>query len=286
MSPRKKISTVFDEITDARIKGYLEAFVDNTIEKYKSRKTIVPFSTEYLNQTSTRGQLKPFHAAIIPPEIMRINAFERAFSTSLGTTFEECARLIAATNYREAHRGYDISGDVSTAALNEIDRQVSQFEHAVERGGTRSSFEQMISSVLAARKSPLEPLRVRVDLFFLANDDTEFYFELKSPQPNKGQCLEVTQRLLRIHLIRTSSPGHVKTYFAMAYNPYGYSRDTYRWSFARNYLPFDEIVLLGHEFWTIVGGRDESTHEKLVTLYHEVGRQKTKYILDSFIHDL
>jgi hypothetical protein len=48
---------------------------------------------------------------------------------------------------------------------------------------------------------------------------------------------------------------------------------------ARNYLPFDEAVVLGNEFWTIVGG--PSTYTELLSIYQEVGREKTKYMLDS-----
>lgn len=286
MPRERKSKPVFDRVTDLQIKGYLEAFVDNTVEKYKGRRIPTSAPSEYLNQASLSGQLKPFHAAIIPPELMHINEFERGFSTSLGTTFEESARIIAAAHYQEAHRGYDVSGQVSTAALNEIDRQVAQFEHAVEQNKRRPPLDKMISVVLAARRKLTQPLRVRADLFLLAHDGTEFYFEIKSPQPNKGQCLEVTQRLLRIHLLRADMSPRAQTFFAMAYNPYGRTRDTYRWSFARNYLLFDEIVLLGQEFWTIVGGGDVSTDEKLLSLYQEVGRQKTKFILDSLAFDL
>jgi hypothetical protein len=32
-------------------------------------------------------------------------------------------------------------------------------------------------------------------------DGTELFFEIKGPKPNKGQCLEVTQRLLRFQLL-------------------------------------------------------------------------------------
>ena len=65
----------------------------------------------------------------------------------------------------------------------------------------------------------------------------------------------------------------------MAYNPYGPHRTDYRWSVAKMYLPFDEATLIGREFWTIVGG--ETTYEELLDIYAEVGRDKTKYILES-----
>nr|HRD15882.1 TdeIII family type II restriction endonuclease [Methanothrix soehngenii] len=55
--------------------------------------------------------------------------------------------------------------------------------------------------------------------------------------------------------------------------------DDYNWNFALNYTPFAEAVLIAQEFWNIVGG--EGTMEELLSIYQEVGREKTKYMLDS-----
>ena len=43
--------------------------------------------------------------------------------------------------------------------------------------------------------------------------------------------------------------------------------------------PFNQAILIGHEFWNIVGG--PGTYEELLEIYQEVGREKTKYILDT-----
>jgi hypothetical protein len=102
---------------------------------------------------------------------------------------------------------------------------------------------------------------------------------MKSPQPNKGQCLEVTQRILRTHLIRRTPRPKVQAYFAMAYNPYGQDRSDYKWSFALSHMPFDKAVLIGHEFWTVIGG--PSTYVEVLEVYQEVGVEKGKYMIDA-----
>ena len=273
--------TAISPATRASIKAYLEVFIENLIEEYKGR--IMPNSgvpSEYLAQKSPKGKLKPFHAAIIPPEILRINEFERGFSSRLGTTYEECARLIALEHHSEVHRGYDLAGDVSLAAINEIEHQLAIFEHTASSKGRKPHFEEMIQNVLdARRKDDLEGRSARADLYIQANDGAEFFFEIKSPMPNKGQCLEVTQRLLRFHLLRGQSRPAVRSYFAMAYNPYGRARDDYSWSFARNYTPFEQATVIGHEFWDIVGG--PGAYKELLGIYQEVGHDKSKYMLDA-----
>ena len=272
--------SAFKAATRERIKGFLEGFIQGLVIEYKSRVLPIIQPKNYLSQISPEGRLKPFHAAIIPPELLRINAFERSFSTRLGSTFEECARLIALEHYADAQRGFNVNGRVSLSALNEIEKQVAIFEHAAVAGKPRPSLLRMIKAVLAARrKTDLQDRVFRADLYILAANGSKLFFEMKSPMPNKGQCLEVTQRILRFHLLHGEARPKVKAYFAMAYNPYGPKRNDYRWTYARNYMPFDQAVLLGREFWEIVGG--PNTYQELLEVYQEVGREKGKDMIDT-----
>lgn len=260
------------------IKAYLELFVEHTVQRCQ-KLTVSTFegASDYLAQTSSSARLKPFHAAIVPTEILRISQFERSLSTSLGTTFEECARLIALDHHAEARRSYDVRGTISTAGLSEIEYQVSRFEHSSKDKPTLS---EMVNAVLAAKSDGTTHNRIaRADLYVKSHDGTEYFFEMKSPVPNKGQCLEVTQRILRTHALRNLTRPAINVYFAMAYNPFGNRRLDYTWGYTLNYTPFAEAVIIGHEFWDIVGG--EGTYEEVLDIYYEVGRDKRAFIIDS-----
>lgn len=273
--------TAISSKTRAEIKGYLEGFIQGLIDTYKGREIIKPSTAEeYLSRISTTGELKPFQAALIPPELIRINQFERGLSTKLGNSLEECARLIALEHYQEVRRGYDIRAEVSLTAFAEAERQKEYYESAIKRQQAKPTLEQMITAVLNSRRlDDLEIKTVRADLYILANDRTELLFEIKSPKPNKGQCLEVVQRLLRFHLLRGAKRPQLKAYYAMPYNPYGITKAVYKWSQALNYLPFEEAVVIGNEFWNIIGG--QTAYEELLEIYLEVGQEKGKYMLDA-----
>ncbi len=198
-------------------------------------------------------------------------------------SFEECAKLIAAEHHQEPHRSYEIRGHVSQSAINEINRQVSRFEQSVDLKAQRPSFQEMIDNVLrACRDDDLMPRTVKADLYIVSNNDLSLFFEIKGLKPNKGQCLGVFERLLRFYLLATN-PHNSKAYYAMAYNPYGYERSDYKWSVSKQYTPFDDAVLIGHEFWTLIGG--EEAYSELLEIYQEVGREKSKYILDTLAFD-
>lgn len=264
--------------TREQIKGYLEGFIEGLVKAYKNWYPPTYGSVEqYLGQRSAKGALKPFHHAIMPVELLRINAFERSFSTKLGTTFEECARLIASEHHQQAVRGYSVEGQVSQSALNEIENLVRRLGEPVSEP---LSLASMVDDVLAHRREDdLVHIRVISDLYVRKRNGEEMFFEIKSPVPNKGQCLEVLQRILHVHLLRGKMRPAVCAYFAMAYNPFGDGREEYRWSIARQYLPFEEAVVIADEFWRLIGGA--GTYEELLQIYQEVGQLRSGFILDT-----
>lgn len=270
--PRFRQPAISAEVKQ-QIKQYLSNFVNTLVQEI----AIGDMGTGDAGSDADDDTIKPFHQAIIPVAIRRASRVERSFSTRLGSTFEECARLIAAQHHAEAIRNYKIQNQVSQAALDEINAQVAAFESMATRG-QRLPFDQMVREVLnKSSASTTVTLSVIADLYVRQHDGKELFFEIKSPQPNQGQCLEVTQRLLRIHLLRNKPRPDVQAFFAMPYNPFGNSRQDYRWGYALNYTPFDDAVRIGDEFWELLGG--PSTYRELLAIYEEVGREQAQTIL-------
>jgi len=140
------------EVTAAKIKGYLEKFIEDLLMEYRN-KEVQSFknSKDYLNKSSSEGRLKPFHAAIIPVQFIRMNQFERSFSTKLSSTFEECARLIALDNHPYAERNHKIEGSISESQISEIERLVSFYEKEEQRAAVQSSLSEMINIALLSK---------------------------------------------------------------------------------------------------------------------------------------
>ena len=260
--------------TRIAIKGYLEGFIQGLLEQHRPKARRAMIREAHASYVSSKGVLKPFHEAIIPPEILRVSSFERSFSTKLGITFEECARLIAIQTFPVAQRGYKASGKMLTAAAAKIEEIVSFINE-----GQTPDFPALIVQVLQISDGELVERPAIADLYLQDQTGREYFFEIKSPRPNKGQCLEVTERLLRIHAITRKNRPDVNAYFAMAYNPYGTCLEDYRHSFSRQYLDMQNEVLLGENFWAVVGG--EGTYQELLGIYQEVGREKGKAMIDA-----
>lgn len=233
-------------------------------------------SAEYPEGPLEAPLFKPFHDALLPANFQLISAFERSYCTRLGSTLEEAARLIAEAYHGEAQRGYNLSGRVSEAGLNELERILTQIDRSPEKTISMTGMRERLHEASHTGAKNRE-IRVVVDLFVKRKDGSEWYFELKSPMPNKGQCLEVLQRLRRIYLIRGSRARKVHAYFAMPHNLYGGIKLSYRWTYALRYLPMEDGVWIGEEFWDWIGGK--GTYLALFSfleLYREVGREKEK----------
>lgn len=259
--------------TRQAIKGYLEGFIQGMILEHKKSSDLKPTDLRPPMTKSPEGESKPFHEALLPHGILLVSEFERSFSTKLGTTFEECARLIAKDRFVHAERGFKVTGNVSMRTLRTIESIVNDLGTKRMKG-----YPRLVKRVLKSNTGKkVERTRI-ADLYLRNTEGNEIFMEIKSPKPNKGQCLEVTERLLQVHAIRGKAPPKVKTFFAMAYNPYGDERTDYKHSFTMNYLDFKNQVIIGKEFWELVGG--PGTYEEVLEIYREVGKEKGPDMLD------
>lgn len=273
---------MIDQITRSGIRGYLEASISISIEKYRPERRWGTYSPRLnFTRVSTKPIVRPFYSLTFPKELTRISKLERLLSEALDASFDGVARLIARKHHPEAQADHEVWGYVGSAALKEIENQVTKYANAdLARDALKPSLEEMIQRVLSVRdKGTMQWLSTRSDLYIRTQDETEYYFYVGSPTPGKNQCLSMIRRILRIHLLRGLPRPQVHAYFAMAYNPYGPTRADYRWSVAQMYFPLEEATLIGREFWNIVGG--ETAYEELLDIYAEVGRDKRKYIIDS-----
>jgi len=261
----------------AQIKGYLEGFLEALVTELGTLSTTRTVYRGY-RSSSRKGDIKPFHEALVPEGVLRVQEFERSLSTRLGTTFEECARLIGSARYAECRRQYLLSGQVSAAAVSTIDSIKSE----ITSRGMQARYQSFVNAVASAYPGDMVPRRVKVDLYLRDHDGDEWFFEMRSPKPNDSQCVRATEKMLQIHAIRRAGPPKVRTYWAMAYNPYGDDKSAYGWSFGVRYLDMQSQVLVGREFWDdVIGG--PGTLDELLEIYAEVGHQKGPDVIERLI---
>jgi hypothetical protein len=124
-----------------------------------------------------------------------------------------------------------------------------------------------IAEVLTVQSKNGASLAVTADLFVLSRKGRELYFEMKTPQPNKGQCLHMKRFILQISALRAGQS--VDAFASCAYNPYG-DGQPYKRNYALQFLDVHKDMLIGREFWALIG--ESKTYDELLTIAEEVGK--------------
>ena len=206
---------------------------------------------------SPSGLLTPFHDALVPGITL---LGERSFSTRLGNLHEKIAAMIASEIHAEVRQPHDLAGAIPVLSREFITQRISALEHR-EAEPDASYVREHIFSHFGNQVNAA----TRIDLYIRTHGGEDHYFEIKSAKPNKGQCIEMKQRLLTALAIRRQES--TRTWWGVPYNPYG--RGEYRWVYPLAFFDFEDEVMLGLPFWDFVGGI--GTYEELLDLYRQVG---------------
>lgn len=170
------------------------------------------------------GDMKPFHESLLPAGMIPLIGFERSFVTRMGKSIERCSRLVALDNHKRAENQYKVAGTISRQASQRIDEIV----HEIDSSGMKTKYLDFVEEIVnLSNEGDRVDRRNTVDLYLERNDGVEIYLELKSPKPNKDQCIAAARKQLEIHSITYDKYPKVRTYFAFAYNPYGADKSAY-----------------------------------------------------------
>jgi len=246
-----------DGATQEQVKILLRGFMDTWIAKrYEELATIGA------DGSSPTGILAPFHDALVPG-IRGLG--ERGFSTALGNLHERIALVVATSTHAEAHRAHDLSGLLPVLAREFITQRLIQLEAGAAAPDHLYERQQLLTAFGAE-----VPAATRIDLYIRTHAGEDHYFEIKSAKPNKGQCIEMKQRLLTALGIRRRAD--VFVWWGIPYNPYG-TAAAYAHPYPARFFDFTNDVKLGADFWSFVGGA--GTLEQLLDLYRAVGTEYT-----------
>lgn len=213
----------------------------------------------------------PFHFRLLGRNRMALFSFIHSVNTTLGTSiFEKVGQIIALphnTNVKDQYKTFE--GFVSDEAVLKIDLIMRDL-----RSGNRNpDKEKETKEILAvSQKGNMgKKMKKRVDLFVLDKNGVETYFEIKSAKPNINEFTGIKKQMLDWIAMRGSIDSKVKirTIVAIPYNPYE-PQPYERWTL-QGLFDLKTEVLVGEEFWNMLGGKD--TYEDLLKVFEEAGKE-------------
>lgn len=223
---------------------------------------------------SEDGDYRPFHSRLLSDEILKLSKFERSFSTSFGQkSIEQISKTVAlnveGTTSCETQHTTNIS--ISKKCADVIEEHISHLRHNTL--GRSPEWEKDISFPNAKTKE--SNYRIISDLWFL-RDGTNYYFSIKTVKPNIDQTSEAKRDMMKL----LASNQKALAYFALPYNPYGEKKEDYAHSppFKIFNMVKDKCVLIGQEYWDLVGGK--GTYKEILLIADDVGKE-TKILLNN-----
>ena len=209
---------------------------------------------------------RPFHGNLLSEKIIKLSAFERSFSTSLGqSVFEKISKLIAE----------DVAGTTSAATQRKTTVELTQNCSTIIENHIEDLRQKTLDRAPSWRRDIAlinntgDKLQHRVisDLWY-ERDGVEYFFSIKTVKPNLDQTSEAKRDMLKLY---AHNP-NFKVYFALPYNPFGEQRKLYDHSFPQCIFDMqtDDCVLIGRDYWDFIGG--ENTYRDLLYITEEVGK--------------
>lgn len=245
---------------ESNIKALINASVDRLIAGHPK----LPMAGSPLPTSGSR--YRPFHTTLVP-SIARISRIERSFSTSLGTLLEEIAKEIAVGCGLESETQHVVSGGISSTASSYINDLSQEGRAAGGRMGAPDIVNET-NTIITLNSSGKVAETDIIDVY-VTDGTEEYYFDLKTPQPNSGQIPIMKKKLLRAKAMRL--PKQVHGFAVFYYNPNG---PTARFRTGQRYFDYDRgEVLVGKAFWDFLGGI--GTYEELLELFADVGSARS-----------
>lgn len=254
------------------IKGIVAGMMDRIMEKVL---IVDPFIAE------KHHAAKPLYAALVPDEIFKGSHFERRFVTPFGNVWEKLAVVVAQKHHGVCLQGERVDGIIKSERLRRIQEVLNILENPGRgKDKIKPNWDKELNYILSGGGEKV-PSSVICDLLIKSNKTNKNYaVELKAPLPNSDQTKVSKEKLFKL-LAMEETIVH-EAYYALPYNPYGKKED-YAWSFPMRWFDMrcDPSVLIGSEFWDIIGGT--GTYNDFILSINELGQEYRERIYREYL---
>ena len=166
-------------------------------------------------------------------------------------------------------KGRAVNGTVGEESLRRIQEVLNRLEHPINGHRVSPNWGKELDYIRMGGGKPI-PVSVTCDIFIESELTGETYaFELKAPLPNSDQTKVSKEKMFKLLAMNEQIVDHA--YYALVYNPYGKRREDYQWSFPKRWFDMvnDESVLIGEEFWDLIGGA--GTYQNFISEINKLG---------------
>jgi len=208
----------------------------------------------------------PFHYRLLGKDRMALYSFIQSLNTTFGTSiFEPAAVVLAKDNFVKVESQYIVGNEIFSDCHHKIQEIINKLTFHPMPNKEKELI--LLKGALTGTINKLKP--AKVDLYVETLSGEQYFFDLKTAKPNKGDFQKYKQTLLEWAGIALTKNNNIKihTLLAIPYNPYE-PKPYERWTMA-GMLDVNQEIMVAEEFWDFLGG--ENTFSELLDCFEKAG---------------
>jgi Type II restriction endonuclease, TdeIII len=244
------------------IKNIISKMMDRVMDNVMIKD---PFVTE------SHRLSKPLYSALVPDEIFKGSHFERRFVTSFGAVWEKLAKVVAIEAHGNCLMGHTIVGELEIGKLRRIQETVNKLWNSTKGVDKIKSDWNTELKYIKNGRGISYPVHVKCDIFVYDKQTNKKYaFFIDEPSTNHFKTRSIKENMLKILAMNPNKIDEV--YYVIPYHYEQKPEDSNNWFNLRE----DKLVLIGNDFWTLIGG--EGIYETIITEAKNLGYNYKKHI--------
>jgi len=209
----------------------------------------------------------PFHFKLLGKDRMALFSFIQSLNTTFGTSiFEPSAVALAKNNFAKVESQYIVGKEIYSNCHHKVQEIINNL--TIDPKPDKKKELILLKNTLNGEINILKP--AKVDLYVETSSGEQYFFDLKTVKPNKGDFQKFKQTLLEwagIALTKNKNV-NIHTLISIPYNPY--EPEPYqRWTMA-GMLDLKHELMVAEEFWNFLGGK--GAYQELLDCFEKAGK--------------
>ncbi len=208
----------------------------------------------------------PFHFRLLGKDRMALYSFMQSLLTTFGTSiFEPVAAALAKTKFARVETQYVVGNTIYSQCQQCVQTIINEL--TIQAKPNKINELSRLNNSLRGDINSLKPMKV--DLFLETETGEQYFFDLKTAKPNKGDFQKYKQTLLEWAGIAYTNDKDVKVHslIAIPYNPY--HPEPYQFWTLAGMLDLEEELMVAERFWNFLGG--DGAYDELLECFESAG---------------
>lgn len=213
-----------------------------------------------------KDNFMPFHFRLLGKDRLALYSFMQSLFTTFGTSiFEPVAAALAKTQFARVETQFVVGNSIFSDCQKTVQSIINELTFNPKPNKIQEL--ELLKSSLSGMVNKLKP--AKIDLFVETHSGEQYFFDLKTAKPNKGDFQKYKQTLLEWAGIAYTQNKNAKvhTLIAIPYNPY--EPQPYQFWTLAGMLDLDEELMVAEKFWDFLGG--EGAYIDLLNCFEQAG---------------